>query len=121
MRTSHDTTAELVELRADIEPGAAEEIIFKLRGASVIYRKAKSEIEVNGLKAPAPLKDGRLRITAYLDRHALEVFAGDGLTYAPVSFHPKPDDLTLGLESKGGSARIHSLEVYELKSAWTAR
>lgn len=113
--------AELVELRAEIEPGAAEEIIFKLRGASVIYRKANSEIEVNGLKAPAPLKDGRLLLTAYLDRHALEVFASGGLTYAPVSFHPKPGDLTLGLESKGGAARIHSLEVHELKSAWNAR
>lgn len=113
--------AELVELRAELEPGDASEVIVKIRGATLIWRKANSELEVNGLKAPAPLKDGRLKLTAYCDRQALEVFASDGLTYMPVSFHPKPDDLTVSLESKGGAARIHSLEVHEIKSAWNAR
>lgn len=113
--------AELVELRADLEPGDASEVIVKIRGATLIWRKANSELEVNGLKAPAPLKDGRLKLTAYCDRQALEVFASDGLTYMPVSFHPKPDDLTVGVESKAGAACIHSLEVHELKSAWNAR
>ena len=113
--------AELLELRADLEPGDASEIILNIRGATLIWRKANSELEVNGLKAPAPLKDGRLKLTAYCDRQVLEVFASDGLSYMPVSFHPKPDDLTVGLESKGGAARIHSLEVNELKSAWNVR
>lgn len=113
--------AELVELRADLEPGDASEVIMKIRGATLIWRKANSELEMNGLKAPAPLKDGRLKLTAYCDRQVLEVFASNGLTYMPVSFHPKPDDLTVSLESKGGAARIHSLEVHELKSAWNAR
>jgi len=113
--------ADLVELRADIEPRDADDVTWKIRGATLTWRKANSELEVNGHKAPAPLKDGRLRLIAFCDRQVLEVFASDGLTYLPVCFLPKPGDLNIGMESKGGACRIHTLEVHELKSAWDAR
>ena len=61
------------------------------------------------------------RITVYCDRVSLEVFASDGLTYVPMAFQPKADDLTIGIHTKGGSSKISSLQVYELKSAWDAK
>jgi len=34
-------------------------------------------------------------------------------------FQPKANDRSLGIEVKGGSARLTTLEVHELKSAWS--
>ena len=111
--------AELVELRAELEPNTAREITFKVRGADLTYDAAKQELAVNGWKAPAPLKDGKLRLAVYCDRMALEVFACDGLVYMPEPFIAKPGDLSVSVRAQGGTAMIHSLELYNLKSAWT--
>jgi sucrose-6-phosphate hydrolase SacC (GH32 family) len=110
---------ELVELRAEFEPGEASEIAFTVRGASIVYDAKKQELAVNGHRAPAPLRDGKQRLTIYCDRTGLEVFASDGLTYVPMPFQPKADDLALGVQVKAGTVKITKLEVYELKSAWT--
>ncbi|MCX6875414.1 MAG: GH32 C-terminal domain-containing protein [Verrucomicrobia bacterium] len=73
---------------------------------------------MNDHRASAPLRDGKQRLTLYCDRTGLEVFASDGLTYMPMPFQSKADDLTVGVQARGGSAKINSLRVYELKSAW---
>ncbi len=114
-------TAELVELRADIEPAAADEIVLTVRGGTIAYDVKAQELVVNGHRAPAPLRDGRLRVAVFCDRTGLEVFAADGLCYVPFPFQPQPDDRGLGLEARGGAARINSLDVHELRSAWPDR
>jgi sucrose-6-phosphate hydrolase SacC (GH32 family) len=113
--------AELLELRCEFEPGEAEEVVFTLRGATIAYDARKQELVVNGLHAPAPLRDGKQRLIIYCDRMGLEVFASDGLAYVPVSFHPKADDLAVGVQAKGGTVRMASLDVHELRSAWQPR
>ena len=110
--------AELVELRAEFEPGDASEVAFTVRGATIVYDAKKQELVVNDHRAPAPLRDGKQRLTIFCDRTGLEVFASDGLTYVPMPFQPKADDLGLGLQVKGGSAKVSALEVHELRSAW---
>ena len=109
--------AELVEVSAEFEPGDAE-ITFTVRGATIRYDGRSHEIIVNNHRAPAPLRNGKQRITIFCDRTGLEVFASDGLTYVPMPFQPKADDLSLGLSVKGSTAKFTSLEVHELKSAW---
>ena len=111
-------TAELVELRAEIEPGTAEEVVFTVRGATVAYDVKKQELVVNGLRAAAPLIDGRLRLTVFCDRTGLEVFAADGLCYVPLPLQPRPDDRSLTVAARGGTATIDKLDVHELKSIW---
>ncbi len=113
-----DVKAELVELRAEFEPGDATEVAFNVRGATIVFDAKRHEVAVNGHRAPAPLHDGRQELAIYCDRAALEVFASGGLTYVPMPFTPKTGDFALGIHSKGGSARITSLAVHELKSAW---
>ncbi len=110
--------AELVELRAEIEPGDASEITFTLRGLTVVYEAAKQELVVNGHRAPAPLKDGRLTLAVYVDRNGSEVYACDGLVFVPMPFLPKVDDRALAVAAKGGTARLTSLDVHELRSIW---
>ncbi|MEI7941134.1 MAG: GH32 C-terminal domain-containing protein, partial [Verrucomicrobiota bacterium] len=69
----------------------------------------------------APLRDGKQRLTIFCDRTGLEVFASDGLTYVPMPFQPKADELVLAMQAKGGSAKVSALEVHELRSAWGAQ
>jgi sucrose-6-phosphate hydrolase SacC (GH32 family) len=112
--------AELVEVRVEFEPGDASEIAFKVRGATISYDAKKQELLVNKHRAPAPLRDGKQRLTIYCDRTGLEVFASDGLCYMPMPFLPKADDLSLRAEAKGGLVKFESLDVHELKSAWSS-
>jgi sucrose-6-phosphate hydrolase SacC (GH32 family) len=110
--------SELVELRAEFAPGDASEVILNVRGATIAYDVKKQELVVNGHRAPAPLRDGKQRLTIYCDRTGLEVFASDGLTYVPMPFQPKFDDLNIGIRVNGSGVKFNSLDVYELKSAW---
>ena len=112
--------AELVEMRAEFEPSNESELVFTVRGATIAYDARTQELVVNGHRAPAPLRDGRQRLTIYCDRTGLEIFASDGLTYVPMPFIPNADDLALSVQVQGGSAKFNSLEVHELKSAWTS-
>jgi fructan beta-fructosidase len=111
---------ELVELRAEFEPGAAE-IIFTIRGATIAYDAQKQELDVNGFRVPAPLRGNRQRLTVYCDRTTLEVFASDGLVGVPVAFLPKTNDLGLSVQVKRGAVKFHSLDVHELKPAWNGQ
>lgn len=110
--------AELVEVRADFDPGDSREVVFTVRGATIAFEVAKQELVVNQHRAPAPLRGGRQRLTIFCDRTGLEVFASDGLTYVPMPYQPRPDDLALNVESKGGRAKFTMIEVHELKSIW---
>jgi sucrose-6-phosphate hydrolase SacC (GH32 family) len=109
---------ELLELRAEFEPGATGEIDFNVRGLAVAYDAARQEFIVNGRHAPAPLRAGRQRLIIYVDRTASEVFASDGLAYVPLAFQPRPDARGAGVETKGGSVKFDALCVYQLKSIW---
>ena len=112
-----DVRSELVELRAEFEPGSAT-MVFNVRGATVIYDPLKQELQVNDVRVPVPLRDGKQRLIIYCDRTALEVYASDGLIYIPLPFQPRADDLNLGVKVEGGNATFDSLTAYELNSAW---
>ncbi|MFM8498359.1 MAG: GH32 C-terminal domain-containing protein, partial [Planctomycetia bacterium] len=112
---------ELVELRAEIDPGAAKEIVFTVRGETITYDVAPQELAISGLRAQAPLIDGRLQLTVFCDRTGIEVFAADGLCYVPLPFKPGVRDRSLAVEARGGAATIHALDVHELASIWQPR
>lgn len=114
-------TAELVELRAEFEPGETAEVTFTVRGVPVIYDARKQEIIVNGRRAPAPLKAGRQSLTIYADRTGLEVFASNGLTFIAMPGNLQPDNRALTLTAKDGSVKFTRLDLHGLKSAWDAR
>jgi len=112
--------AELIELRADFEPGDTETINFTLRGAKIVYNAKNQEIIVNGQHAPAPLVDGKQNVIVFVDRTILEVFASNGLTYLPIPFIPRPEDQSVSIDVSGGKAKMNSLQLYKLKSLWKA-
>lgn len=109
---------DLFEIRAEFEPGTANNITFDVRGVPVSYNAAKSEISVGGFHASAPLQGGKQRLTIYVDRTGIEVYASDGLTFVPFNTNLKADDLDWGLTVTGGTAKFSKLDVYNLSSSW---
>jgi fructan beta-fructosidase len=110
---------DLVELLLDIERDDATEVSLNVRGASIIYDIEKGELVVNNHRSSAPFRKGKQHLAIYCDRASLEVFASDGLTYIPMPFIPKADELSLGIETKGGDALISNIRIYNLRSAWS--
>jgi len=52
-----------------------------------------------------------------VDRTSIDIFGNDGSLYMPTFVFVPADNLSVEIYSKGGSAKINSLEVYQLKSA----
>lgn len=110
--------SELFELNTEFEPGDSKEVSLTVRGATIVYDVEKQKLVVNNQSADAPLRDGKQRLIIFCDRVGLEVFASDGLTYVPMPFIPRSDDRTVSMQSKGGNAKINTLQLYELDSIW---
>jgi sucrose-6-phosphate hydrolase SacC (GH32 family) len=110
-----------LEIRTEIEPGDAKQIVMNLRDVMIEYDPIQQELSVAGQRASAPLRDGKLRLTIYLDRTGVEVFASDGLCYVPMPFQMNPENTKLFLEVRQGQAKVLSLDVHELRSAWIGK
>lgn len=112
------TSGELLEIRASFEPSPSSRVSFRLRGAAIVFDAAAEEVEVNGVRAPAPMTNGRQELAILVDRTGFEVFVSGGLTYLPMPYQPVAADRSLSLEVSGGVAKFDHLEVHELRSAW---
>ena len=73
---------------------------------------------VDGVKAPAPLQNGKLSLLLYADRTGLEIFANNGMMFMPININIDDSNRALSLSATGGTAKVAGLEVYELKSIW---
>jgi fructan beta-fructosidase len=112
-------SAELVEVRLEMEPGEAKLISLNLRGVPVVYESGTRQLSAAGVKCQMPAQSQPLlSLHLLLDRTSLELFAEDGLVYMPVKATPGATDKTFELNVSGGSARLPSMEIWELKSAW---
>jgi fructan beta-fructosidase len=111
-------SSELLELRATFTPPAKGEVKFTLRGIPVIYNTEQQVLSVNGHRAPAPLREGKIDLTVFTDRIAYEVFTAGGLTYVPLPCVPSATTLGAEVSVTGGDVTFEKLEVHELKSIW---
>ena len=116
-----EVKGDLFDIEAELDPGDADEIIFTLRGEEVRYDAAEkrlSFLERSGELAPDA---GRIRLRFLVDHTSIEAFGNGGRLSMTSAFLPPPDQKGLAVSSRGGTARIRSLTVYPLKSAWPAR
>jgi sucrose-6-phosphate hydrolase SacC (GH32 family) len=111
-------SGQFFDIRVELEPGDAAQIVFNIRGTAIIYDAKKRELVCREKTAPLAAKNGRVRLEILVDRLSLEIFGNDGLVYMPMSMLPKDEDQSLALGAKDGTATIHSLVVHELHSIW---
>jgi fructan beta-fructosidase len=110
---------ELLDVLADLEPAAAEQVVFTLRGVPVVYDVKKGEVSCQGKAAPLKVrKDGTLRLRILVDHGSVEVFGNDGQVALSAGVLVPADNQSLALSTKGSEAKAKRLEVKVLKSAW---
>jgi fructan beta-fructosidase len=109
---------ELLEVRVEITPDKASRALLSVRGVPVEYDAKKEEVKIAGHMVPVPLRGGKWKLHLFLDRTAIELFAADGLVYAPVPIIPMAEDTSVTFQVLAGSVRVESVSVDELQSIW---
>ncbi|MBS1876162.1 MAG: glycoside hydrolase family 32 protein [Acidobacteria bacterium] len=111
------------DIVAEIDPGSAREVGFRLRGRTVTYRSNEkgrnNTLETGGKSAPLALNAGRVKLRILLDRSSIEIFGNDGELAMPFCFIPE-DGAGLELLTTGGEAKVVSLKMYPMTSIWRA-
>lgn len=111
-------TGSLFDVEAEIEPGNATEFGFDIRGHKVSYIVGDHELLCLGRGARLEPIDNRIKVRLLVDRASVEVFGNDGRVASSSCFLPKRDTLPFYFYANGGTVRIVSLKVHELKSSW---
>ena len=109
---------DLFDIRAEIAVGDASELGFDIRGVPVVYNAENKTISCKDNEAPCDPKDGKIKLQILVDRTSIEIYINDGEYFMPMGSIPDDDNKSLGVFAKGGEARIISLNVFELESAW---
>jgi fructan beta-fructosidase len=110
-------SGELFDIRADIEIGDAAEVGITVRGQTITYDVKGGKLTAIG-DAPLSLDDGHLRLRVLVDRTSIETFADGGRVSLTSCFLPDEKERGLSLFARGGTARVRSLVVDEVKPAW---
>ncbi len=138
---SPDLTGETLEIVAEFELGDASEVGLKVRTGEreetlVGYDVEKAEMFVDRRRSgvtdfsdsfagvhrgPLPARQGHIKLRALVDASSVEVFGNDGYTVITDLIFPRDDSRGLEVYAQGGDARLVSLDVWALDSAWTAR
>jgi sucrose-6-phosphate hydrolase SacC (GH32 family) len=113
-----EKAGELLDIRLEFEPVQTGDVELNVRGIPIRYDSKHQELIVNGIKVPAPLRNGKQRLIVLADRNSYEVFASDGLTYVPFPIIPDDNNQTVTLSAEGGPAKITAFEIHQLKSIW---
>jgi len=84
----------------------------------VTYDVKKQELACKGKTAGLKAVDGTIRLRLFVDRTSVDIFGNDGRLYMPMGVIVPQDKQALSLTVEGGAAKVRTLEVDELKSAW---
>jgi len=109
---------ELWDVHAEFEVGDAAALRLRVRGEDIRYNVKDQTLTALGRTAPLKLDGHRLALRLLVDRTSLEVFGNGGQISMTSCFLPPASDQTLAVYADGGPARIVSLAVHPLRSAW---
>jgi len=128
---------ETLEMEAELAPGDAKEIGFRLRkggaeetvvGITSTTREVFVDRTRSGQVAFAPEFSGRhkavlrqisrVKLHLYLDRSSLEVFVNDGEVVLTDRIYPSSGSDGIELYSDAGKGKLLSLAVWKLGSIW---
>ena len=109
---------ELLDVRAEIEPGDIATVNLEVRGIAVTYEARAQVLRCqNAAVALAPVRN-RIEFRILVDRTSLEVFANDGRATMAFGCHPQANDRAVLISAEGGAGRLIDLTVHELRPIW---
>ncbi len=113
-----DISGDLFDIRSEIELGNATEVGFIVRGELIQYHATDQQLSCLGRSVHLEPLQNRIQLQILVDRTSIEVFGNEGRVSMSSCFLPDPENTSLGIYASGGEARILSMSVYELCSAW---
>ncbi|MBV9761459.1 MAG: glycoside hydrolase family 32 protein [Acidobacteriaceae bacterium] len=139
IRGSTKTYSHSFELQAEMKPGGAQQVGWKLLAADgtytvVGYKRASGTVFVDRRhsgrtdfskdfpaisEAPLQLPDGVLRLRVLVDRCSVEVFAGDGEVAITDLVFPPAGASQIDLWTAGGNAGEVKATYSEIRSVWS--
>ena len=109
---------DLLDIRTEIELGNAAQVGFTIRGEKIQYNVAEAKLSCLEQSASLSPIDNRITLQILVDRTSIEVFGNDGCVSMCSCFLPDLENTNIAMYASGGEAKIISLDVYELRSAW---
>ena len=109
---------DLFDIKANLSDINCSEVVFDLRGIEVKYNVAEATLSCLGKSATLPVVNGAITLRMLMDRTSLEIYANDGWLYMPFGAFPEETNRSLAVQAAGGSVKVGSLAVHELKSIW---
>lgn len=115
-RTHHD----LFDIQVDVRLGSASMFGVVIRGHHLLYHTHHKKFTFLGrdVQTATELKNGRLTFRVLVDRTSVELFSEQGRISASFCYLPEARDWPLEFYVPDGEAKIVSLVVQELYSAW---
>jgi fructan beta-fructosidase len=109
---------ELLDIVAELHVGDAEAVGLTVRGTPITFDVKKLVLTCKHVSAPLKLDDGVLKLRILVDRGSIEIFAQDGAMAMSVHALAPAENKSVEAFARGGSAKIKTLDVFEMKSAW---
>lgn len=109
---------DLLDVQAEFAPEGASELVLKINGVPIMYDAEKQRLSCEGREASLRPVEGRIRLRVLADRASIEIFGNDGEIALPIGLIHGGGTASLEVYCRGGGARINSLDVYEMCSAW---
>ncbi len=131
------TEGEVYEFEAELQPGQADDIGFRLRKSKdaetlVGFDAVHSEVYVDRTRSgevsfskdfpgrqSAKIEHGtKVKLHVFVDRSSVEVFANDGERVLSERIYPPPGSDGMEVYAKGSGGKVVSLTMWELNSVW---
>jgi len=129
--------SDIYEFEAELEPGHAGEIGFRLRKSKeaetvvgfdsvhqqvFVDRTRSGEVSFSkdfpGRFSARVEQSARIKLHAFVDRSSVEVFVNDGERVLSDRIYPPPGSDGIELYARGNGARVVSFTMWELNSVW---
>jgi sucrose-6-phosphate hydrolase SacC (GH32 family) len=111
-------SGELFDLEVEFEPAPGSETRFDMRGIPVTYVADTQTLSCGPAKTKLAPIDGKIHLRIIQDRTCIETYGNRGRVYIPVIELPQAGNQGLKATCLKGEAKLHSLQVHELRSAW---
>lgn len=109
---------QLLHIRAELTIEEAETVGLHVGEATVTYDAENQRLSCGDVSAPLKTWGGSIELELLVDRGSIEIFTNDGRRAMSIGVSPLGEDRAGHAFATGGAARLDSLVVRELESAW---
>ena len=111
-------SSDLFDIHAEIDLVDATEVGFIIRGEKIEYNATQKQICCLGRTAHLDPLENKIKLQILVDRTSIEIFGNDGQISMSFCFLPDLNNTGLDIYASGGEAKIVSMTIHELLSAW---